>query len=297
MPANAPAQSSALIVIAVVLAFLGGWMIALAGNHQVGVERVIPLSRAWVSGRAARLLALIMAAVILGAACGAQQHAVTKPKSTPSASPTADSQSQLAAWQACGSDVVPPADVLAMPKLPVKVDASKTNGAVSQAEADKWAGAWLREQNIEDWAGTSNRDAILRGGCLGSQTAYDNLFAGEVASMREAQTAGGHIRLDPPATLVGISLVPAPAKAASYVGTLSGLTPAYALVVTFRGPLASYVVDSSGNRIKKLGETPAGIMYAQAVFGEYRAGPAGPVWYQLAAGDCQSAWMAGTCVR
>jgi hypothetical protein len=201
----------------------------------------------------------------------------------------------LAAWKACGSDVVPPASVLAMPKLPIKVDASKTNGAISEREGEKWAVAYLREQNIELWAGTTNRAAILSGRCLGPPGSYDNLFATEVDNIHKAMTAGGHIEINPIATLVSLSIVPAPPHAQDYAFTLSGRRPQYALVVTYQGPLASYIVDDSGKRLQTLGTTPAGVRFSDANFGEYANSPIGPIWFQLAADDCNSAWVAGTC--
>ncbi|MBO0839003.1 MAG: hypothetical protein J2P28_26320, partial [Actinobacteria bacterium] len=66
--------------------------------------------------------------------------------------------------------------------MPVKVDASKTNGAVSQAVANKWGIAFLREQSLETWALTTNREAVLKSGCFGSTTAYEELFAPEVST-------------------------------------------------------------------------------------------------------------------
>jgi hypothetical protein len=120
--------------------------------------------------------------------------------------------------------------VLATPNLPVKVNASKTNGAVPQAQADKWARAYLREQSIELWAGTTDHESFIAGGCLGAPKAYDNLFGQEIANMQQAKAAGGHIEIDPLASLVDVALVPAPGAAADYVASLSGQRPRYALV-------------------------------------------------------------------
>src|ERR1700736_1375128 len=175
-----------------------------------------------------RILAL-GAVGLVSAAAGSQQ---AKPKSSASASPTVSPAAALAAWKACGSDVVPPTSVLATPKLPVRVDASKANGAVSQAEADKWAKAYLREQDLEDWALTTNRDVVFSSGCLGSQKAYDNLFAEEVANMNKAKATGGHLEYDPLATVTAIAIVTPPVAAQSFVSSLSGQRPQYAIVAT-----------------------------------------------------------------
>jgi hypothetical protein len=230
--------------------------------------------------------------VVLAVACG-QPHPT--PKASASATPSAGAGASLPAWRACGSDVVPPASVLAAPKLPVKVDASRTNGTVSQREADRWAAAFLREQAIEGWAVTTNRDAVLKSGCLGPVKSYDNTFGPEVATMAAAKAAGGHLAYEPAATVVAMSVVPASSAAQEYVGTLSGITPQFALAVTDEGPLAAYIVDQSGNRLQQLGHTDAGVRYEQAYFGSYTNQGLGPLWYQLAAGDCRSAWMSRTC--
>jgi hypothetical protein len=238
-----------------------------------------------------QILALGAVGLVAAGACSQQQG---KPKSSASASPTVNPASVLAAWKACGSDVVPPASVLATPKLPVKVDTSKTNGAVSQAEANKWAKAYLREQYLETWALTTNHDVVFSGGCLGSQKSYDQLFSAEVANLNKAKAAGGHLDYDPLATYTAIAVVPAPAAAAEFAYTISGRRPQYAIVATAQGPLNAYIVDSSGKRTL-LGQTPAGKTFRQAFFGQYQDESIGPIWFQLAAGDCGSVWMAGAC--
>ena len=237
-----------------------------------------------------RILALGAVGLVAAAACSQQ----AKPKSSVSASPTVNPAATLAAWKACGSDAVPPANVLATPKLPVKVDASKTNGAVSQAKADKWAKAYLREQSLEDWALTTNHDTVFSTGCLGVQKSYDNLFAEEVANIAKAKAAGGHLEYDPLATITAISVVTPSTAAQTFVSDLSGQLPQYAVVSTAQGPLNAYIVDSSGKRTL-LGQTPAGKTFRQAYFGQYQDGSIGPLWFQFAFGDCGSAWMAGTC--
>jgi hypothetical protein len=238
-----------------------------------------------------RILALGAVGVVAAAACSQQ----AKPKSSVSASPTVNPAALLAAWKACGSDMVPPANVLASPKLPVKVDVSKTNGAVSQAEANRWASAFLREQQIEGWAITTNRDGLIKGGCLGSTKSYDNIFAPEVGTMNQAKAAGGHLAYEPAATLVAINVVPSSSSAQQFVTGLSGENPPFALAVTYHGPLAAYIVDSSGRKLQELGHTGAGVTFEQAVFGEYIDSQIGSIWFQLATGDCRSAWMGGTC--
>ena len=113
--------------------------------------------------------------------------------------------------------------------------------------------------------------------------------------MQKAKAAGGHIEIDPQASFLGIAIVAVPTSAADYVTTLSGQRPRYALVVTLQGPIASYIVDNSGKKLQLLGQTATGVTFRQAVFGQYQNGSLGPIWFQLAFGDCSSAWMAGTC--
>jgi hypothetical protein len=241
-----------------------------------------------------RTVGLAAIGMVLAVACG-QPHPTPKASASASASPAGAGATSLAAWRACGSDTVPPANVLATPKLPVKVDASRTNGTVSQREADRWAAAFLREQAVETWALTTNRSAMLSGGCLGALNAYDNLFAGEVANMRKAQAAGGHLQYDPPASITGLAIVPAPQSAQDYALNLSGERPAYALVETLHGPLKAYVVTIAGQRQPLGPSTPADEIFRQAFFGHYANPAVGPLWFQLADDDCQSPWVAGAC--
>src|SRR5438309_3732229 len=139
----------------------GGFEVSLLSRH-------LSVARPPVQCRVGfTMLALALTAVGFVATAACSQRA--NPKAGGSPTPTVNLGSSPAAWKACGSDVVPPTSVLATPKLPVKVDASKTNGSVSQAEADKWAEAYLREQNVENWALTTNHDILFSSGCLGAQ--------------------------------------------------------------------------------------------------------------------------------
>jgi hypothetical protein len=239
-----------------------------------------------------RILALSAVGLVM-VACS-QSKAKSNP--SPSATPTVNLGASPAAWKACGSDVVPPANVLAIPKLPVHVDVSKTNGAVSQALGNQWVTAFLREQNIEVWAITTNRDGLLQDGCLGANRAYDNLFSGERSTIQQAKAAGGHVEYDPLATETAMAVVPVPAQPQAYVLNLSGETPRYAVVGTLQGPINAYIVDSSGQR-RLIGHTAAGVVFRRANFGQYRESPIGPIWFQFASDDCASAWMAGTCAN
>jgi hypothetical protein len=112
--------------------------------------------------------------------------------------------------------------------------------------------------------------------------------------MNKARAVGGHIEYDPLATITAIAIVPAPRPAQDYAFNLSGQRPAYAIVETLQGPLNAYIVDKSGNK-QLLGQTPAGQVFRQAFFGQYRVAVVGALWFQLADDDCGSAWLAGTC--
>jgi hypothetical protein len=136
---------------------------------------------------------------------------------------------------------------------------------------------------------------MFSSGCLGSQKAYDNLFQQEVANIDKAKAVGGHLEYDPYATITALAVAPAPAAAQNFVNTLSGQRPQYAVVATARGPLAAYIVDTSGRKTPLGAPLSAQTVFRQAYFGHYQDGPIGPIWFQLAYGDCASAWMAGTC--
>src|ERR1700737_4772941 len=96
---------------------------------------------------------VLVAAFLVGACSVGQPSQGQRPagSATPSAAPTLAPQvTQLATWQRCGATQVPPADVLKMPTQLPKV-INRTNGAVSDADAQKWVGAFMREQGIEMW--------------------------------------------------------------------------------------------------------------------------------------------------
>jgi hypothetical protein len=116
-----------------------------------------------------------------------------------------------------------------------------------------------------------------------------------VANIDKAKAAGGHLEYDPYATITALALAPAPTAAQEFVNVLSGERPQYAIVATARGPLAAYIVDASGKKTQLGTPISAQTAFRQAYFGQYRDTAIGPIWFQLAYGDCGSGWMAGTC--
>jgi hypothetical protein len=122
-------------------------------------------------------------------------------------------------------------------------------------------------------------------------------FAGEVANIKKARAAGGHLEYRPFATIVSLAVVPAPASAQDFVAQLGGQRASYAIVGIAKGPLAAFIVDSSGKEIQSLGKVGPDSLIREAYFGVFRTDPIGPIWYQIAAGDCTSVWVAGTCIE
>lgn len=96
------------------------------------------------------------------AACGQGQ---ATPEPTPSAHPTAVSAptppaAPLSEWQKRGATEVPPVSLQAVSLDGIQV-VNQTSGAVSDADATAWAGAFLRSINFEFWAVTRQQDRFL----------------------------------------------------------------------------------------------------------------------------------------
>jgi hypothetical protein len=199
---------------------------------------------------------------------------------------------QLATWQRCGATQVPPADVLKIPTQLPKV-INRTNGAVSDADAQRWVAAYTREQGIELWALTHGEEGLFRGGCLSSPTSTLQVFAHELNYLEVAQASSRKIDVHL-ATYVSVAVLVVPADVNIKIKGFDGMPSDFALVVEIQGPGGTDYVDGSGNR------SPAAVIKATDHFwahltGSYSNAAIGPIWYIGSDWSCATTWLRATC--
>jgi hypothetical protein len=199
---------------------------------------------------------------------------------------------QLATWQRCGATQVPPADVLKIPTQLPKV-INRTNGAVSDADAQKWVAAFTREQGIEMWALTHSEEGLFRGGCLSSPTSTLQVFAEELKYLEVARASERKLDVHS-ASYVSVAVVAVPSEVKLKIKGFDGMPSDFALVVEIQGPGGTDYVDANGNR------SPAGVINAADHFwahltGGYSDAAVGPIWYMGSNWSCATSWLRATC--
>lgn len=133
------------------------------------------------------------ALALLTAGCGLPgDQTGDVPAATPTPSATArptglPSPGTLADWQRKGATDVPPALVAAVSLGNIQV-VNDTGGSVSDADAQRWALAYLRANAYELWAWNGQQDAfLLRGGL---SHVPNQVFGYDLGSIQEARKAG-----------------------------------------------------------------------------------------------------------
>jgi hypothetical protein len=234
--------------------------------------------------------------MVLAVACSVGQSGESRrpaASAVRSAAPSLPPQvTQLATWQRCGATQVPPADVLKIPTQLPKV-INRTNGAVSDADAQKWVAAYTREQGIELWALTHGEEGLFRGGCLSSRTSTLQVFAQELKYLEVARASSRKIDVRS-ATYVSVATVPVSTDVQMKIRGLDGIPSDFALVVEIQGPGGADYVDGTGNR------SPAAVIKATDHFwthltGSYSEVAIGPIWYIGSDWSCTTTWLRATC--
>jgi hypothetical protein len=226
-------------------------------------------------------------AVLLLAGCGGQAANGTKPAQNLTTA-------QKDAWLNCGATGPPPMAVLQQPTVLPSIT-NTTNGAVSDADAQKWVASFVREQVIETWAQTALQDRLLEGGCLGDP-AVGTLFYNEITMVQKAQQNQGKVVSELP-QLMDIRLVVVPSATQTKIVNQAGAKSAYALVVHGRGPAQTRIDYPNGKQPEIVSEVKTDEAYYSFYGGEYRANGKGlgPLWYQKSAFDCQQDFLRQIC--
>jgi hypothetical protein len=229
--------------------------------------------------------ALCAGALLLVIACG--QPSGARPTPTPPArspSPAATTTADLAAWQRKGATEAPPASVGAVSLAGIQV-VDQTGGAVSEADAQRWALAYLRANAYEFWAWNHLQDGFLQNAQLSPVPL--RVFAYDLGTIRDARAAGVQLQVT---RLVLRRLVlrpvPEPARAAVQ-GQVMVYAP-YAFYLDQVGPSELNWVDARGTKTNKV-RRDAGIGAPELVGGQLATDPAmGDIWVVDSDFDCTS---------
>jgi hypothetical protein len=183
-----------------------------------------------------------------------------------------------ALWQAYGVTAVPPANELQVEHVPAAAHVTnKTNGAVSDADAKKWADAGNWDSGWFKWAEANDQPALL-----------SHLAAPTVLNRNELQLLEQGATIDQPdcaiypssATLYPIT----PDDAAYFARKNLQINDQYVLVLTYSGPCTATVMYPDGRTISLAELTGAATAFAPGVL---RDDPLlGDIWFSDGSGTC-----------
>lgn len=223
---------------------------------------------------------LIVTVVLAVTACQSGPPAVhTSPSPRPTASAAPVDPQRCDRLAKRGFTPCPPTpDRLPLPPTTIR---NATNGAVSDATAQKWGKAFQLAQAYYYWAMQANSRAALTSGVLAdaSPQAVSNLFGTDLMDLDNAKNAGGVLVYEPPnVTVTQIVAIPSDLQSAM---RRQGLTPAdYGLAIRLTGPTSRFVRLPSGNTTT-ISSGDATYVADVLTWGELRADPdLGVVWFE-----------------
>lgn len=230
--------------------------------------------------------ALGAVALLLLTACGQSGTATQSPGAAHSATPTvaATTTGDLAAWQRKGATEVPPASVAAVSLGGVQV-VNQTNGAVSDADAQRWALAYVRANAYEFWAWNHMQDQFLQNGSL-SPVAL-RVFSYDISTIRDARAAGSTVTVTR-LVLRRLVLRPVPDSARAAIQAQVFVYTPYAFFLDQVGPSELDWVAASGTKTVKARRDP-GAAAPELVGGQVTSDPLmGDIWSATSDFDCTS---------
>jgi hypothetical protein len=216
-------------------------------------------------------------------ACG-QTGAAQPAQATRTLTP-APTAANLAAWQQKGATESPPASVGAVSLGAVQV-VNQTAGAVRDADATRWALAYLRANAYEFWAWNHLQDGFLENAQLSPVPA--RVFTYDLATIRDARAAG--VRLDVTRlALRRLVLRPVPESLRQEIEGQVLVYAPYAFYLDQIGPSELDWVGAQGARTSRA-RVAAGIGAPELVGGQLAADPLmGDIWVVDFDFDCTSA--------
>ena len=227
--------------------------------------------------------ALGVAALLLLAACG-QATAVRPSRPPPATASLPAPAGDLAAWQQKGATEVPPASLRTLSLNGVQV-VNETAGAVRDADATRWALAYLRANAYEFWAWNHMQDRFLRSAQL-SQVP-DRVFAYDLSTIADARAAGAQLEVTRLA-LRRLVLRAVPAAIRAVVERQVFVYTPYAFYLDQVGPSELNWIDRQGVKTNKA-RTAAGVGAPELVGGQLATDPLmGEIWVVGSDFDCTS---------
>jgi hypothetical protein len=242
-------------------------------------------------GAGARLL-VGAACVLLSTGCG-QQTADRRPAATPSASATPSVQASPgdpADWRRKGATEVPPASTRDVSLGAVQL-VNDTAGAVSDADARRWALAYLRANAYEFWAWNGQQDGFLLG--AGLSHVPNQVFGYDLATIQDARKAGVRLTVTR-LQLRRLVLRPVADSLKQRFTTQLFLWTPYAFYLDQVGPSELSWTDKQGARTVKASR-PAGAGAPELVGGQLATDPLmGDLWVADSDWDCASPAVRGS---
>lgn len=215
-------------------------------------------------------------------ACGSPQSSPQRvaspaPSQLPSIAP-------LASWQAKGATEVPPASVRQVSMRGIEV-VNQTQGAVSDADARRWASALLLSVSYELWAVSHMQDAFLQKSGLNS--APLSIYRPDLTDIAGARQAGMTVLYTQHAIRRLVLRSVSERLRETFAGAGFDWKP-YAFFLDAVGPGFTYWIDASGNRTVKAEIKPGEAAY-ELIGGELAHDLVlGDVWVSGSDFDCLS---------
>jgi len=190
----------------------------------------------------------------------------------------------LAAWQQKGATEAPPAAIRSVSLGSVQV-VNQTGGAVSNADAARWALAYVRANAYEFWAWNHLQDAFLLR--AGLSQVPQRVFAYDISSIGQARQAGVQVDVTR-LVLRRLVLRPVPASLRQVFTNQLYVYMPYAFYLDQVGPSALTWIDAHGGRSTRA-SVPAGVGSPELVGGRLTADPLmGDLWEVDSDWDCTS---------
>jgi len=234
-----------------------------------------------------RRLLVGAALVLVSTACGVgpqdKQPQARRSTAAPSATPfVQDSPGDPAAWRRKGATEVPPTSLRDTGLGAIQV-VNDTAGVISDAEAKRWATAYVRANAYEFWAWNHQQDGFLAG--AGLSHVPTQVFGYDIATIQDARKAGVQLTVTR-LQLRRLVLRPVPDALRSRFTTQLFQWTQYAFFLDQIGPSALTWTDKQGTQTVKA-HRDAGVGAPELVGGQLATDDLmGEVWVVDSDWDC-----------
>jgi hypothetical protein len=236
------------------------------------------------------LAAAVVAAALAG--CGVLPGGASQHRSTPAAgaSPASSAATgSLAAWQEKGATQLPPASLASVGLGSIQV-VNQTSGAVGDADARRWAEAYVRANAYEFWAWNSQQDSFLLRSGLSQAPA--TVFSYDLSTIRDARAAGARLEVTR-LVLRRLVLRPVPEALRQTFASHAFVWTTYAFYLDQVGPSRLDWIDAAGAHTTKAKVDP-GVGSPELVGGVMTTDPLmGDIWVSNSDWDCSSPGVRG----